>query len=113
MYLAEGIINGDGEKFDMVGVIPGLSKMTGSLQRFGYIEIDVVEDNILAAKGDKIRAHEFHYSVTEVEGGIPACFSIKKSRKNGEARIWKCGYKFYNLLAGYPHLHFWSNPGFA
>jgi len=113
MYLAEGIINGDGEKFDMVGVIPGLSKMTGSLQRFGYIEIDVVEDNILAAKGDKIRAHEFHYSVTEVEGEIPACFSIKKSRKNGEARIWKCGYKFYNLLAGYPHLHFWSNPGFA
>ncbi|HHW47643.1 MAG TPA: cobyrinate a,c-diamide synthase [Clostridiaceae bacterium] len=113
MYLSEGIINGGGEKFDMAGVIPGLSKMTGSLQRFGYIEIDVVEDNILAARGDKIRAHEFHYSVTEVEGGIPACFSIKKSRRNGEARIWKCGYKLHNLLAGYPHLHFWSNPGFA
>ncbi len=113
MYLSEGIINGDGEKFDMVGVIPGTSKMTGSLQRFGYVEIDVVEDNVIAAKGEKIRGHEFHYTVTEVEGDIPACFSIRKSRRNGQARSWKCGYKLHNMLAGYPHLHFWSNPAFA
>jgi len=113
MYLSEGIINGEQEKFDMAGVIPGLSKMTKALQRFGYIEIDVVEDNVLAKKGEKIKGHEFHYSITVVEDNTPTCFSIKKYRRNGEARNWKCGFKLYNLLAGYPHLHFWSNPGFA
>lgn len=113
MYLSDGIVNGDGVKFDMVGLIPGLSKMTRALQRFGYIEVDITEDNVLATKGQKIRGHEFHYSTTEVAGNIPSCYRIAKSRRNSEARVWQCGFKLYNLLAGYPHLHFWSNPGFA
>ena len=113
MYLSDGILNGDGEKFDMVGLIPGMSKMTKALQRFGYIEIDITEDNVLAEKGEKIRGHEFHYSTTEVAGNIPSCYRIAKSRRNSEARVWQCGFKVNNLLAGYPHLHFWSNAGFA
>ncbi|SHI67913.1 cobyrinate a,c-diamide synthase [Lutispora thermophila] len=113
MYLSEGIINSNGEIYSMAGVIPGISRMTKSLQRFGYIEIDIVEDNVLAVKGEKIRGHEFHYSITEVNEDIPTCYSIKKSKRNSETRIWKCGFKLHNLLAGYPHLHFWSNPSFA
>ncbi len=113
MYLSEGIITGGGEKFAMVGLIPGMSKMTKNLQRFGYIEIDITEDNVLAEKGEKIRGHEFHYSVTEMTEELPSCYKVAKSRRSGEARVWQCGFKRDNLLAGYPHLHFWSNPGFA
>lgn len=113
MYLSEGIVTGEGKKFDMVGIIPGISKMTKSLQRFGYIDIEITEDNVIAQKHDRIKGHEFHYSTTEVSGDSTLCYKISKNRRNSEAKTWQCGFKAYNLLAGYPHLHFWSNARFA
>jgi len=38
MYMSEAIINSAGEKFNMVGIIPGVSIMTKTLQRFGYVK---------------------------------------------------------------------------
>lgn len=113
MYLSGSIITGEGASFDMVGAIPGVSRMTGSLQRFGYVELEAAEDNIAAHKGEKIRGHEFHYSTTDVPGDIIKCLKVTKTRGNGQVAQWECGYKVYSVLASYPHLHFWSNPGFA
>ncbi|MCX7842882.1 MAG: cobyrinate a,c-diamide synthase [Clostridia bacterium] len=113
MYLCESIRSRDGEVFGMVGAIPGKSEMTSSLQRFGYVELEVTNDNALAKKGYRALAHEFHYSVTAVDWQIPACFKVIKRRRGKENRTWQCGYKINNLLAGYPHLHLWSNTGFA
>lgn len=113
MYLSEGIVTDDNEKFEMVGVIPGFSKMTEYLQRFGYVEIEIIKDNIVARKGDRIKGHEFHYSTTEVSVGTDICYKISKSGRNSEATSWECGFNVNNVLAGYPHLHFWSNVGFA
>ncbi|WP_370642551.1 cobyrinate a,c-diamide synthase [Tepidanaerobacter sp. GT38] len=113
MYLSEGIVTDDGEKYDMVGIVPGICRMTKSLQRFGYIEIEVVEDNILAERGEKIRGHEFHYSTIEVNKDVTTSYCISKSRRSSNSVSWKCGFKIHNLLAGYPHIHFWSNPSFA
>lgn len=113
MYLSESIENRDGKKYSMTGVIPGESKMTGSLKRFGYVEIEMERDSVISKEGGRIRAHEFHYSVTDVKAEIPTCYRVIKNRKKGEPRVWKCGFKVKNLLAGYPHLHFWSNIRFA
>lgn len=113
MYMTESIKDHDGEVFNMVGVIPGRSEMTSKLQRFGYVEIEITNDNIISKKGYKIRAHEFHYSITSVDWSVSTCYKVTKRRMGKDATAWQCGYKYNNLLGGYPHLHFWGNTGFA
>lgn len=117
MYLSQSIENDNGQKFVMVGALSGESKMTNKLQRFGYVEVEAIEDSILADKGQKIRGHEFHYSVTDMEidteDKIKTCWKVVKRRKENKETSWNCGYKINNLIAGYPHLHFWGNIDFA
>jgi cobyrinic acid a,c-diamide synthase len=113
MYLGESIRLKNGEAYAMAGVIPGKSEMTSSLQRFGYVEIEATADSCIIKAGERIRGHEFHYSTTAVAEGVPGCFQVSKSRRDREAAAWTCGFQQYNVVAGYPHLHFWSNPAFA
>jgi cobyrinic acid a,c-diamide synthase len=99
MYLNDSI-----NSLPMVGVFKGSSKMTKGLQRFGYIDMQLKEDCILGNKGDKITAHEFHKSITQIDD--KALFSISKTL--GEAK-WECGYLNKNTYGGYPHIHFLGN----
>jgi len=112
MYMSESISGKDVGTYEMVGIIPGKSEMTASLQRFGYVDIEIICDNVLSRCGQKIRGHEFHYSTIKVDGAVPVCYRVVKRRKGGET-AWNCGFKMFNLLAGYPHLHFWGNVEFA
>jgi cobyrinic acid a,c-diamide synthase len=113
MYLSESIKDSHEKTFEMAGVIPGKSEMTDSLQRFGYVEIQIINDNVIAKKGTAIRGHEFHYSKTDVSANVPRCFRVCKTRRGQEMKAWNCGFKVQNMLAGYAHLHFWSNIPFA
>jgi cobyrinic acid a,c-diamide synthase len=113
MYLSESIKTSNGESFEMAGVISGRSEMTDSLQRFGYVEIKITNDTVIAKKGAAIRGHEFHYSKTEVSTVIPRCYRVSKTKCGQETNAWECGFKVHNMLAGYAHLHFWSNINFA
>jgi cobyrinic acid a,c-diamide synthase len=112
MYLAERITDHAGLEYTMAGVLPGKSEMTTSLQHFGYVEIELTADNVLGKMGERIRGHEFHYSVTQVDDRLPRTYRVAKAGKN-KMVTWEDGYQLHNLLAGYPHLHFWSNPAFA
>ena len=47
MYLSEQVIDSQGNSFPMVGLISGQVEMTDSLQAMGYVEAEVVKDNIL------------------------------------------------------------------
>lgn len=113
MYLCRSITDLQGKKFEMTGVIPGHSTMTTGLQRFGYVEMEFTRDTVLGKKGSRVRAHEFHFSITEVEENVPACYQVTKKRNNRIMAQWQCGYSLYNLLAAYPHIHFGSNPQLA
>lgn len=113
MYLGESIYDRELNCFEMVGVIPLSTKMTDRLRRFGYVDIEVTDSNVVSKKGDKIRAHEFHYSHVEMTKEVPTCFRVLKSRPDMPIKEWNCGYKVYNLIAGYPHIHFLSNKSFA
>jgi cobyrinic acid a,c-diamide synthase len=91
----------------MAGVLPGTSYKTGRLQRFGYITLEAERDNLLCARGESIRAHEFHYfDSTDCGGGYTA---VKASRP---AR-YPCVHATDSLYAGFPHLYFPANPRFA
>lgn len=113
MYLTDRIVDFEGREFGMVGAIKGNSIMTTSLQRFGYVHVKTIEDNILAKTGAEIRAHEFHFSETIVDEDTSVCFKISKNKDGLDGRSWECAFKKRNILACYPHLHFWANPDFA
>ena len=101
MYLTERI--GDAP---MVGFLPGGSRDTGKLVRFGYITLQAKEDNLLCRAGGEIRGHEFHHWDSDDTGA-----GYKALKPSG--RSWDCVFSTPRLYAGYPHFHFRSNPEFA
>lgn len=92
------------EDSPMLGLIDGQAIITGKLERFGYIDIELEKDTILGKKGDRIRGKEYHRSRVETEAREIYKISKPKSR-----RKWKCGYQKNNILGGYPHIHFLGN----
>jgi len=104
MYLTEGIKDAEGHFNPMVGVFNCKVEMTARLQRFGYCNVSYNES--------VTRAHEFHRSRiipgTE-EPNYAMSYQLTKPEKN---KSWTCGLKYKNVLGGYAHFHFWSEPIF-
>ena len=107
IYLLESLTDAEGTRHNMAGIIPGEAAMTGRLQKFGYVELTANCNNILCRQGETIRGHSFHYSQSTNEGN--AFTATRVSRGD----TWPCIMATEQLFAGYPHLHFWSNPEFA
>lgn len=99
MYLNETI-----NDYEMVGIFKGQSRLTKSLQHFGYINMKLKQDCMLGKKGDEISAHEFHKSVTDLDR--EPIFEVAKTM--GDAK-WECGYLYKNTYGGYPHINFMGN----
>jgi cobyrinic acid a,c-diamide synthase len=89
---------------DQCGLRPAQARMTGTLH-LGYREATALHDSPLAAAGTRVRAHEFHRTVSE-----PAC---------GDRPAWELGdgsrhgWAGPGLLASYLHLHWAGVPGAA
>lgn len=110
MYLTEGIVDFDGEFHKMAGIFPATAKMLKRRKSLGYVEVEAVEDNPLAAKGSRIRGHEFHYSeIDEMPSSVWRVYCVNKP--GGDS--WVEGYRYKNTVASYVHLHFGSNPEWA
>lgn len=104
MYLTEEIFNREGDSYKMLGVIPGIVRMQDKLAALGYREITGVDGNFLIGKQELAKGHEFHYSVYEGNHETPAYFTKGRFGEKQE------GYSQGNLVAGYTHFHFASNP---
>jgi len=104
MYLTEGIEDVEGHFNPMVGAFNCKVQMTARLQRFGYCNV--------AYNKSVTRAHEFHRSriipATE-EPNYAMSYQLTKPEKN---KSWTCGLQYNNVLGGYAHFHFWSEPSF-
>ncbi|BDH60419.1 cobyrinate a,c-diamide synthase [Lysinibacillus sp. PLM2] len=105
MYLTESIETTDKKQYEMVGVIPGKVQMQQRLAALGYREIHGLNSNYLLADLTA-RGHEFHYSTYQ---------NLEENRlyayeTRGMRGVNKEGYLTQNLVAGYTHFHFASNP---
>ncbi|HDN85348.1 MAG TPA: cobyrinate a,c-diamide synthase [Candidatus Aerophobetes bacterium] len=109
MYLMEKLVDFHGEDFSMVGVFKGSVSMAKKLQFLGYVEVETLKNNILSKKGDRNKAHIFHWSYLK---DIPdnVCFAYKIRNNKG---VFYDGLIKENVLASYAHLHFASNVDFA
>lgn len=108
MYLAEGITDFDGRRHSMVGMVPGTCVMERRRVGLGYLTVQALQDTPLLAKGDRVRAHEFHWS--RLEGSLPperVAFQVEEHPGRRE------GFAEGNLLASYAHIHFGARPGLA
>lgn len=85
----------------MIGAIPLSWRMSDRLQRFGYV-------TLTDAGGFSFPAHEFHHTTVEPAQPLPTRFEVRKG-----GRSWREGYLYKNVLAGYPHLHFFDRPELA
>ena len=129
MYLQDRLETG-GSAYPMCGILPGTCHMTDRLVRFGYVEIganpeaekgaeaalgsEAAEGGNPAASsgtgylspGHRIRAHEFHYFDSTDNGR--ACRAVKPAG----SRSWECMVVRGNIMAGFPHLYYPSDPQF-
>ncbi|MBR0417343.1 MAG: cobyrinate a,c-diamide synthase [Firmicutes bacterium] len=105
MYLHEEMEDMNGVFYPMCGIIKAKTWKTPRLGRFGYITLHAEEDSAFLKKGDTLKAHEFHY----FESGD--CGEALRAVKPNGSREWRAEHTRGNLLAGFPHLYYESDPG--
>jgi cobyrinic acid a,c-diamide synthase len=106
MYLTKRIIDLDGNEHKMIGVFDLDAIMTKRLINFGYVEADVLQDNVLFKKGDVVMGHVFHNS--KVSGEFNNF--VYDVHKPNSKENWLCGYVYKNCLATYVHVNLFSYP---
>lgn len=109
MYLTEAIRDTQGRSYPMVGLIRGTVTMQPKLAALGYREIGGTAHNFLLGAGQTARGHEFHYSTFRSEDEDAASVSYAYTTKGRQGTKAE-GFATANLVAGYTHLHFGSNP---
>ncbi len=111
MYLTQAIVDLDGERHPMVGLLPGHSAMAGRLT-LGYREVEALADSWLWRRGERTRGHEFHYS--RWEGRPPSlspAYRLLPTRPTASPQLE--GACLGSLWASYVHLHLWARPELA
>lgn len=104
LYLHEQLETKDHKTYPMAGIIKGKAFPTERLLRFGYFEAFPNADTPFLKKGESIRGHEFHYWDSTNNG------SCMEAKKPGGKKSWDCVHGEGNLLAGFPHFYYPSNP---
>jgi len=105
MFLTEAIVTTEGDSYPMVGLIPGKVTMQKKLAALGYREVRGKAGNFLLGAEEAAKGHEFHYSTYHADAELPHAYETKGLRGTKPE-----GYAQGNLVAGYTHLHFGSNP---
>ena len=105
MYLTNSV-----DDSNMVGFFDGISYMTNKLNNFGYATLKIDKNNKFE-KEIEVNCHEFHKSKVELKEDT--IYKVYKEDILGDTKIWNCGYVKNNVLAGYPHIHFFGNMEFV
>ena len=106
MYLHDEMEGSDGEMHRMCGIIHGAVRNTGKLTRFGYASFSPLKGDGVTRGPIPVKGHEFHYWDSD------DCGDDWKAVKTG-GREYTCMHDTGTMLAGYPHLYYYSNPEFA
>lgn len=104
MYLADELITVDSHAYPMCGIVSGKTLMKSTRAALGYRELTSTGGAWLP-EGLCCKGHEFHYSVFEQKKASKPAFNSKG--RFGE-KVDGCN--TYNVVSGYTHLYFPSNP---
>ena len=104
LYLHQELMGDDGQYYPMAGIIPARAYKTSRLGRFGYIALSPAQNSRFLAEGETAKGHEFHYYESE------SCGESLLAVKPLTGKSWQCCHQAGNLLAGFPHFFYYSNP---
>ncbi|MBR2255543.1 MAG: cobyrinic acid a,c-diamide synthase, partial [Candidatus Methanomethylophilaceae archaeon] len=105
MYLHDRMEGSDGEMYGMCGVIHGEVTNKHKLTRFGYVDLTPNGDGTVG--GDiRLKGHEFHYWDSDNCGGD---WTATKTTAN---RSYGCIHDTRTMIAGYPHMYYYSDVRF-
>jgi cobyrinic acid a,c-diamide synthase len=106
MYLAQRVIDMQGEDHTMTGIIPTDVRIDTPSLSLGYRTVHALEDNMLIEKGETLRGHEFHWSVLSNGSNNAYAYEILETGRRE-------GFLTANVLASYVHMHMAAKPGMA
>ena len=109
MYISQGIINFEGNKHAMVGLVPGWAVMQKKRARMGYAVAEALQDSILTRRGERLRGHLFHWSNLP-EPTERVAYRILEPKEQLEGFVLG---PESNILGSYLHLHFGSELSLA
>ena len=104
MYLQQEMEDMEGISWPMACVLPGKAFQTSRSQRFGYISLESVKEQMLGDIKGELKGHEFHYYDCTHNG---TSFLAKKPVRD---KSWYCIEGTGTMIAGFPHLYYWSCP---
>jgi cobyrinic acid a,c-diamide synthase len=97
MYLCEEMLASDGNRSEMMGLLPGTVVMHKRLVNLGMHEVALPEGNL--------RGHTFHYS--QLQSTMQPITTTQSAREGGRG---EAVYRNGRLHASYMHLYFPSDP---
>jgi cobyrinic acid a,c-diamide synthase len=103
MLLGQALVDAEGRRHRMAGVIPAESTISGQQLTIGYREATAVQPSVLLDAGQTIRGHEFHWSRLETPVPLEHAAYTFEGRREGFVRG--------KTLASYVHVHFAANDG--
>jgi cobyrinic acid a,c-diamide synthase len=107
MVLCEALIDFEGQRHEMVGLVPGEAVMSRDKLSLGYVEVESLQDTIIGKAGERYRGQTFHYSILE-----KTRFERVLKLRHG-SRTSMDGYVSGRLFATYVHAHFAGHPQLA
>ena len=73
MTLGEGLIDAEGERHAMAGLLPVVTSFAARKLHLGYRQGTLLADSPLGKAGGAFRGHEFHYATVVSEGRASRC----------------------------------------
>jgi len=109
MYAGRELVDASGQLFPMLDLLPTRTVLQPRLAALGYVTWRSTKASPLGPEGTVARGHEYHYSRMEILEPRNYAAIIERDHESSRPD----GLLSNNLLAGYAHLHFGSNPGIA
>jgi cobyrinic acid a,c-diamide synthase len=107
MVLCDALVDFEGRRHGMAGLVPATAVMRRDRLSLGYCEVRPRKDTLLAPAGMRYRAQTFHHSVLEDVRFEPALELAHGSSVSHD------GYAAPGILATYVHAHFAACPSLA
>ncbi len=101
MVLGEALVDADGARHAMAGLLPLETSFAEPRLRLGYRGLRLLADFPLGAAGAGFRGHEFHYAATLSEGAAEPLFAAHDARG---ADLGKMGLRRGRTAGSFVHL---------